>query len=166
MTKTILTCASVYLALLRLQPVPTLSLRGEIKGGRLDRDPPKDPKLVVSLENTGIGTMHIHEVGLYSKGNRRPSFQEILIEENTKECSYEITESSEVFKRLQTPKPMCGTKLELLTVRPINSNDSKFFREFCEDMKKNDVEIEITFSASSNPLLRFLTTDKIKVKVV
>ena len=102
------------LALERMQPVPTISVRGDVYGGEYDRNPPVDPKLIVSLQNASFGALVIHSLKLYSKGKMVSSFHDVLGGGSKK---YVLGgESDNLYKTLKTPKAIIGDK-ELITVR-------------------------------------------------
>lgn len=151
------------LALERMQPVPTISVRGDVYGGKFDRNPPVDPRLIVSLQNASFGALVIHSLKLYSKGKVVNSFHEVLGSGSDK---YVLGgESDNFFKTLKTPKAIVGDK-ELITVRPKSVKDEEYFTTFCKDVSEHELEVEIVYSASSNPFLSYLTTSTRKLSVV
>ena len=147
------------LALERMQPVPTISVRGDVYGGKFDRNPPVDPRLIVSLQNALV----IHSLKLYSKGKVVNSFHEVLGSGSDK---YVLGgESDNFYKTLKTPKAIVGDK-ELITVRPKTVKDEEYFITFCKDVSEHELEVEIVYSASSNPVLSYLTTSTRKLSIV
>ena len=105
--KTLGTIFGAYLIFERIQPVPAIHVSRD--GGAYDRNPPKDPKAVISLQNASFGALVVHKIQLYSKGHRIDSFKDALASDKYILCN-------------ESFKSVAGSK-ELFTIRPTNVHD-------------------------------------------
>lgn len=154
-----------YLGLMRVQPIPTANVKGNVCGGVLDKNPPGDPKAELVFGNVGLGVMFLHEVKILSNGKQVDSIEDAVDRRSDKK--YEFTaESSAIYQLHGIPRAWNGGGLiPLCTVRPAAGQDlssKEFLDQFAKDLKDNHVEMEVTFSASdsSHWFLALLTHGK------
>jgi hypothetical protein len=163
MLRCVLAAAGLYYALKRVQPAPAVYLRAEVRG-KLDRDPPKDPKAVINFGNAGLGPMYIHEFKILSKGKEVESIGRILDLGSSVEVS---SESTGMYKTLTVPKPFSAKAfIPIFTVRPNREEDGSFGSVLAKELLEKEVAVKVTFSASDDGVLNFLTKDTKLIPVI